>query len=135
MSSGVHVEGGEERGISEAARGRRLGKEDIEQVVLIGSADTLREREREAQSLGSAQASNSRGHGEAHLELEQFLKVGKGLARHEQEIMSDEFFRRIFRAHDDLEQGIDVLHVPRDVARVSDRATRTWSVSSRRIGV
>ena len=60
MGGGIHVEGGEKRGVGEAARGRSLGEKDIEQVVLIGSADTLREREREAQSLESAQVSNSR---------------------------------------------------------------------------
>lgn len=33
--------------------------------------------------------------------------------------MPDKLLGRIFRAHDHLEQGIDVLHTPRNVARVT----------------
>lgn len=43
MGSRIHIERGKEGGIGEAAGCRCLGKEDVEQVVLIGSAHTLRE--------------------------------------------------------------------------------------------
>jgi hypothetical protein len=53
--------------------------------------------------------------------LEQLLKIGKGLARHEQEIMPDEFFGRVFRAHDDpgfrIHADRDYVALPQGVRR------------------
>lgn len=58
---------------------------------------------------------------ETDLELEKLLEIGKGLAWHQHQVVADELFRRLFRTHDDLEERVDTLNIPRDVARVTGR--------------
>jgi len=90
-------------------------------VVLVDPSDALRAEERLESAEALQQSEN--GEEETHLELEHLLEVGEREAGDEEEVVLDKVLGRLLGAHDDLEERVDVLHVPRNVARVPAEGT------------
>lgn len=73
-----------------------------------------------AGSVGLGVKKGGKGRGRTDLEVEDFLKVGEGLAGDEEEVVLDELLGGFLWHHDDLEEGVDLEDTLGDVARVAE---------------